>query len=174
MGLINYADEIMRRLPDLAAGVLLGIMDDAGVDEVLITSTVRSPVDQARVMFNNLEAHGVAAQKMLYKLPGQQVIDVYASMRAMGHNATDTQAAMVQKILELGSQNISHHCVDPDVRSVFDVAPSSIPDLKRGSFVTAVSNCDQVDKFLQPPVDPAFHIEIPLGSDPEETVVQSA
>src|SRR5271157_3434976 len=168
MGLINYADEIMRRLPDQAVGVLQGIMDDAGVDEVLITSTVRSPIDQARVMFNNLEAHGVAAQKMLYKLPGQQVIDVYASMRAMGHDAADTQTAMVQKILELGSQNVSHHCVDPAVRSVFDVAPSSVPDLQRGAFVSAVSSCDQVDKFLQPPVDPAFHIEVPLtGGDPE-------
>jgi hypothetical protein len=174
MGKINYADDHMTRIPELAAGVLLGIMDDAHVEEVLITNTTRSPQDQARVMFDNLERLGVAAEKKLYKAPGQAVIDVYASMRAMGHNADDTKLAMTEKILELGPQTVSHHCAEPDVRSVFDVAPSSIPVLLRGTFESVVSDCDQVDKFLMPPTDPAYHIEIPLVGDPEATIIQPA
>ena len=156
---INY-ESPMAQIPDYAALVLSDIIDKAGVTQVLITSTTRTPADQARIMFDNLEAHGVAAQKMLYKAPGQAVIDVYASMRAMGHNADEVKAAMVQKILEIGPQTVSRHCGDDSVRSVFDVAPSSIPSVQRGAFISAVETDTRVDKFLQPPIDPAYHIEI--------------
>ena len=174
---ITYSSLNMHPIPGYAAAVLLDILDSAGVDQALITSTTRSPQDQARIMFDNLEAHGVAAQKQLYKAPGQAVIDVYASMRAMGHTGDDVKSAMVAKIIELGPQTVSRHCGDDSVRAVFDVAPSSIPTLQKGKFETAVGADDRVDKFLKPPVDPAYHIEVlaaNVGGDPEATVIQTA
>src|SRR5262250_3085574 len=58
-------------------GVLSDILVSAGLSGVIVSSTSRSPADQARVMFANLEKFGVAAQKKLYKEPGQKVIEVY-------------------------------------------------------------------------------------------------
>jgi hypothetical protein len=162
MAKINYAKP-MTWIPGYAAAVLLDIMQESGVDEVLITSTTRSPQDQARIMFDNLEEHGVVAQKQLYKAPGQAVIDVYVSCRAMGKNADQVKTEMVRKILELGPQTVSRHCAEPTVKSVFDVAPSSVPDDRKVSFIAAISGNPHIDKFLQPPTDPAYHLEINLA-----------
>src|SRR3977135_774532 len=70
-------------------GVLRDVMAAAKVSTLTIASTQRSPADQARVMFNNLETQGVAAQRRLYKAPGQAVIDVYETGKAAG-NTPDT------------------------------------------------------------------------------------
>jgi hypothetical protein len=66
---------------------------------------------------------------------------------------------MVQKILEVGSANVSHHIVDLS-HWVFDVAPSSIPAEKRDEFVRVAASHPRVSKFLKPPADPAFHLEV--------------
>jgi hypothetical protein len=154
---------VMAAIPTKAETVLLSIMDQACVDSVRITSTTRTPADQARIMYANLEEHGVAAQKKLYKLPGQTIIDVYVSSKASGKSPAEIMADMQAKILDVGPQNVSRHCALPTVKSVFDVAPSSIPDIKNAAFEAAVSACFNVDKFLKPPVDPAYHIEINLA-----------
>jgi len=172
MSKINYSGP-MPPIPEQAENILLDIMRLAGVDSVLITSTTRGPVDQARIMYDNLEAHGVDAQKLLYKAPGQAVIDVYARCRALGMNADQTKAEMVRKILEIGPQMISHHCTeDTTKRSIFDVAPSSIPDSAKRKFENLVAAHGNVDKFLMPPRDPAYHIEINLDTG-EDTVIQN-
>ena len=72
-------------------------------------------------------------------------------------------ADMQAKILEIGPQNVSRHCAIPTVKSVFDVAPSSIPDIKKPAFEAAIAASFNVDKFLKPPIDPAYHIEINLA-----------
>jgi hypothetical protein len=163
----------MAPLPDAAQTVLLDIMRLAGIESVLITSTTRTPADQARIMYDNLEAHGVDAQKMLYKAPGQAVIDVYAHCRAQGMGADQTKAEMVRKILEIGPQMISHHCTeDTTKRSIFDVAPSSIPEEARRKFENLVAAHGNVDKFLMPPRDPAYHIEVDMEDSGDETVIQ--
>jgi hypothetical protein len=46
----------------------------------------------------------------------------------------------------------------------FDVAPSSIPEDKHPAFVAAVLGNKAVSKLLQPPRDPAFHLEIPKAA----------
>jgi hypothetical protein len=40
---------------------------EAGLSSVMVSSTSRSPADQARVMFANLERFGVEAQVKLYR-----------------------------------------------------------------------------------------------------------
>jgi hypothetical protein len=152
----------MPPIPIQAQAALLDILRMAGVDSVLITSTTRTPEDQARIMYDNLERHGVAAQKDLYKAPGRAVIDVYFHFKAMGQTADRIKSEMTRKIQELGPQLISRHCAEPTVKSVFDVAPSSIPTEKKDAFESVVSGNDHVDKFLKPPTDPAYHIEINL------------
>jgi hypothetical protein len=174
MDKIRYSGN-MTPIPAPAQTVLLDIMRIAGVDSVLVTSTTRTPADQARIMYDNLEAHGVDAQKMLYKAPGQAVIDVYAHCRALGMTADAIRAEMVRKIVELGPQTVSKHCAEPTVKSVFDVAPSSVPDSARRKFENLVAAHGNVDKFLMPPRDPCYHLELNLTNENsgEETTIQS-
>ena len=56
---------------DFTLSVLRDIMRAADVARLTITSTQRSPQDQARVMFDNIQRDGVAKQKGLYKPAGQ-------------------------------------------------------------------------------------------------------
>ena len=141
--------------------VLSEIMRKAGVPGALITSTQRSPQDQARAMFQNLEAKGVASQKALYGPNGDLVIDVFAAGKAAGKTAAQIQADMTKKIIGLGPSNVSHHAADPKVLNVFDVAPTSIPAARQAAFKAALRADPRVKKFLEPSDgDPAFHIEI--------------
>ena len=140
-------------------GVLRDVMAAANVATVTISSTQRSPADQARVMFNNLETQGVAAQRRLYKPPGQAVIDVYEAGKAAGQTPDAIKAGMTAKIVELGPMNVSHHAADPKLLNVFDVAPSSVADVD--TFQKAAKAETRVSKFLTPPNDPGLHFEIP-------------
>lgn len=127
--------------------------------ECLITSTQRSPSDQARAMYDNLVYFGVDKQKALYGPYGDQVIDCYVALRKSGKSADEIKLGMERKIVEIGAANVSKHCADPSVLNVFDVAPSSLAD--PDAFAHAVSKDQRVSKFLQPNADPAFHLEIP-------------
>jgi hypothetical protein len=157
---IKYAGKIAA-IPDFAAGALIEIMDWARVRDVIITSTTRTPKDQARIMFQNIEDHGVDMQLELYKEPGKRVVAVYQSLKGIS-GITDDQIkiGMENKIIEVGSQNVSRHCANPWERSVFDVAPSSVPDENKPAFEAMVSGHPRVIRFLKPPHDPAYHIEI--------------
>jgi hypothetical protein len=140
-------------------GVLRDVMAAANVPKVIISSTQRSSTDQARVMYNNLETQGVAAQRKLYKPPGQAVIDVYVAGNAANQTPDAIKAAMTAKINELGPETVSHHAADPKILNVFDVAPSSVADVN--AFQNAAKADSRVSKFLTPPNDPGLHFEIP-------------
>lgn len=143
--------------------ILREMLSHAGLGSCLITSTSRTPADQARVMFNNLETHGVAAQKALYAAAGDQVIDVYAAKKAEGKTAAQIKTAMEAKINAIGPEKVSRHCANPSVLNVVDVAPSSIAN--KHAFENAVNvalNSGKVSRFITPGNgDPAYHIEIP-------------
>ena len=144
---------------DFSMKVLEDILRSAHLRRATISSTSRSPNQQARVMFQNIEIQGVKAQKKLYGPFGDQVIDVYAASKAAGKTADQIKADMEAKIVELGPTNVSHHASDPNILNVFDVAPSSITD--RPAFEKAVRADARVKKFLLPPDDPGYHLEIP-------------
>jgi hypothetical protein len=138
------------------------ILDAAGLATCKITSTSRTPADQARAMFNNIVNTSVKKQKNLYGANGDKVIDVFVAQKAAGKSATEIKAAMTAKIIELGPGRVSHHCADPAVLNVIDIAPSSIA--KKQAFEDAVEdamNAGLVSRFIRPPVDPAYHLEIP-------------
>lgn len=141
-------------------GVLSDILKSAGLQSALVSSTSRTPADQARIMYDNLEKHGVQAQKDLYAAPGDKVIDVYARSKAAGKTSDRIKLDMETKIRDLGPTNVSKHTADPRVLNVVDIAPSSIKD--RRAFEVAVKSDKRVAKFLTPAdSDPAYHIEIP-------------
>jgi hypothetical protein len=150
-----------QKVPPYALKVLSEILLSAGLSSVVISSTQRAPFDQARVMFDNLEKTSVAAQKSLYGPNGDKVIDVYVAAKKAGKAKSAIIEEMKQKVIELGPYNVSHHASDPAVMCVFDVAPSSVPSNKKAAFETAVKSDKRVSKFITPPSDPGYHLEIP-------------
>jgi len=140
--------------------IIKEIVSKAGDKRCTITSTARSPEDQARAMYNNLESEGVEAQKRLYAPAGDKVIDVYVASKTEKKTADQIRADMVSKINELGPSTVSKHCADSTKLCVVDIAPTSITN--KTKFIEEVKKDNRVSKFLEPPDDPAYHLEIPV------------
>ena len=150
---------VKQNVTNFSLKVLEDIMQAAGINSALITSTARTPADQARVMYANIVATGVARQKALYAAAGDLVIDEYVKAKKAGKTEVEIKAAMEAKIIAVGPTKISHHAADPSVLCVFDVAPSSVAN--KAAFEKAVRADKRVSKFLTPPLDPGYHLEIP-------------
>lgn len=143
--------------------VISNILTAAGLNSCFVTSSSRTPADQARIMYDNIMAHGVNAQKALYAAAGDEVIDEFVKAKNAGKNAAGIKATMEAKIIAVGPGKVSHHCADPAKLNVIDIAPSSIANKK--AFEKAVNSAvskKKISKFLSPSNgDPAYHIEIP-------------
>ncbi|MGW0196577.1 transglycosylase SLT domain-containing protein [Nonomuraea sp. NPDC003201] len=157
---IRWAERANREVvPDYAIAVLTDVLRSAALQEALVTSTQRTPADQARVMYDNCERYGAAAQKNLYGKYGDQIIDVYIASKTAGNDPERIKADMMRKVVDVGPRNVSLHTADPRTLAVLDVAPSSVKD--RAAFERAVKADARVRRFLLPPDDPAYHLEIP-------------
>ncbi|MEI6408221.1 MAG: hypothetical protein WCR52_02465 [Bacteroidota bacterium] len=146
-----------------AIDVIVSILKDSTNTSAKITSSARTPHEQAQAMYNNIVNQGVDAQKKLYGPYGDKVIDVFIAQKAAGKSHIEIVDAMEAKIIELGPGNVSRHCADFRKLVVVDIAPSSIAN--KSAFVT-ISNQYKtkglLSEFLQPTDgDPAYHLEIP-------------
>ena len=108
-------------ISDYSRDILKEVGTNSGNDLIYITSTARGPAEQARAMFNNLE-RDLAQQRRVYRAPGQAVIDVYVTMKAKGISSSEIQAAMTNKINELGPSTVSRHAANPSILNVIDIS----------------------------------------------------
>lgn len=106
----------------------------AGQAVATVTSTIRRPEDQARIMFKNLTnagrtlAQNIAHQRNEYGANGdiviaefeQQTANLTTVAEAVARRAT-IEAAMLTVINRLGCPNVSDHCNDPARITVFDI-----------------------------------------------------
>jgi hypothetical protein len=147
---------------DHIRGVLEEILREAGERDAVITSTYRDPYNQARVMYDNLERPGgVREGRRLYGSSGDQVIDVYEASKAAGKSREQIIRDMEAKIWEVGPGNVSRHSSDPNDLVAIDVAPSSIENGE--AFVEALEAAQaagRIVRFIPPPLDRAYHIEV--------------
>ncbi len=102
-------------------------------------------------MINNINNYGVKHQKNLYNKYGDLVIDEYVKTKSI--KSTN------ELILKLGPANVSLHCANPNIINVFDISPSSINNIKK--FENYVKINPNVSKYITPPNDPGFHLQIP-------------
>lgn len=161
-----YSREVVKRL-----------LRQAGQKLATVTSTQRTPYDQARVMFDN----ELAKQSPAYRQPGRDVLAVYKQM-TVGKNPDQIRAirpsiisAMEAKIRTFDpTTQVSRHCGDPAVLTVLDVAPSDFGPTSSKNFARrALAATGTVSAFLGPKwlkipgliEDPrAFHLEIPQSA----------
>lgn len=136
------------------------ILEEVGAasknNDIYITSTARTPAEQARIMYGNIARTGAAEQKGIYANAGDQVIDVYTA----GQNAHKTQAQIIQemeaKINELGPSSVSKHLADPTVMNTFDVSIQRLTN--PNDFKTEMQRRTELHKLLDE--NGAYHIEI--------------
>lgn len=170
MANLPEVDTVLRFGPNANQGavleyprrVLREICAAAGTPSCLITSTARTPEDQARAMYQNLVAQGTGPQYELYGPAGDLVIDEYVRSRNAGNSGAQIQADMAAKIREVGPGRVSRHCADFNTLCVVDISTGSVTNAQ--NFIRAVDADDRVSNFLHPwnSRDPAFHIEIPI------------
>lgn len=141
----------------------------AGASVGNISSTARTPADQARAMFNNLVnaartvAQNVANQRALYGAGGDTVIDTFVTETAGMDRATilanraTIQAAMVTTMNDIGPETVSRHVGDPAVRSVIDLGYSSFTGGNGPLFVTSAT--PRVDRLIDEPSNSCYHLE---------------
>jgi len=141
--------------------VIEDILKKTGISQITITSTARTAQDQARIMYENIQRHGVSHQKKLYGSSGDKVIDEYSALKSNGKTKPEIINGMKAKITQIGAGKVSKHAADPKKINVVDIAPSSINMALRNKFVVEINKDSRVSKLLMPPSDPAYHLEIP-------------
>jgi len=161
---IEYSPTVNKNvISAYAIHVIKNILRDSSNTSARITSSARTPREQALAMYNNIVNRGSEDQKKLYGPNGDKVIDVYVEQKAAGKSQGEILESMEAKILELGPRNVSRHCADFNKLVVIDIAPSSISN--KSTFITVAGRYETsgiLSKFLQPDDgDPAYHIEIP-------------
>ncbi len=145
-----------------AVNVLKRVLMSQCLTNATITSGKRNPFNQARVMYENIIGTSVDAQRALYGLPGNKVIDVYVAHFNNHETRDQIIPAMEQRIkdVDVGPCHVSNHCAE--VYDTMDVTPLSISNTN--AFVRALRDSKAsglIHDYILPPKDPAFHIEIP-------------
>ena len=161
-----------NRLGETTTKVLTEVGEKVGLEEVVVTSTLRTPLAQAEAMLSNIEQNRL----IRYKWAGEEVNKLARQMRGQKADRKDIIEAMVAKIKELAKLGIegrvSRHCVGEDEYdkcNIIDVSYLAMAEDKREDFLKEMIARKEVAKVIQPISkqlkgydggEPAMHFEI--------------
>jgi RHS repeat-associated protein len=140
------------------------IVANAGLTSVMISSTMRTPEQQANAMYHNIVKNGVEHEKGVYGTNGKKVIDAYDAAEREGKSKEDIITDMTNKINELGPSNVSDHCSTYEnysKKNVFDIGKGSVSD--KEAFVKALDQAKAdglIDGYLNE--NTCYHIIITI------------
>ena len=160
----------VNRLGETTKKVLTSVADKVGIEEVVVTSTLRTPQSQAEAMLTNIENNRL----IRYKWAGEEVNKIARTMRGKKAEREDIIKAMVAKIeaLSKSGNRVSKHCVSEeeyDKCNIIDVSYLAMAEDKREDFLKAMIARKEVVKVIQPisrqlqgydAGEPAMHFEI--------------
>ena len=140
-----------NRLGETTKKVLAEVGDKVGLEEVVVTSTLRTPFAQAEAMLSNIEQNRL----IRYKWAGEEVNKLARQMRGQNADRKDIIEAMVVKIKELSKSGnrVSKHCVaeeEYDKCNIIDVSYLAMAEDKREDFLKAMIARKEVAKVIQP------------------------
>lgn len=138
---------------------------------IYITSTLRTPEEQASAMYNNI----AGGKRISYRTPGEIVIQVCEKGIRMKLGREKTIKNMVSKILEYDKkgERVSKHCVSFDTyakKNIIDLGVNSNGFTTNAQKKRFQEICDaalkqgKLSSFISPlrdKAEPAFHLEIP-------------
>ncbi|SFI50061.1 hypothetical protein [Halpernia frigidisoli] len=130
-------------LSEKTKNILREVGEASGTYYIAITSTARTPYDQARIMYDNCKAN-LKEQRTTYKAPGQRVIDVYVNNSSKSRDAVIK--LMEQKINELGPSTVSKHLANPEIVNTFDISYGNLKD--KTKFLSEMTKRPELDVIL--------------------------
>ena len=159
-----------NRLGETTKKVLTEVGEKVGLEDVVVTSTLRTPLAQAEAMLSNIEQNRL----IRYKWAGEEVNKLARSLRGKKVERKKIIEAMVAKIKELSKSGnrVSKHCVSEeeyDKCNIIDVSYLAMAEDKREDFLKAMIARKEVVKVIQPisrqlqgydAGEPAMHFEI--------------
>ena len=152
----------------LTIKLLQDIASEVGVSKLIITSTIRSPESQARVMFNNLSK----GERVSYGRSGSAVVAVFDKYNS-SKSDTEVKKLMTDEINRQGPTNVSRHCLDDPSENILDISHTRmIPQHKKNLFRDKLveyknTSSHPIYKFYGPGAqygnDPAYHIQVKVN-----------
>ncbi|GIZ16395.1 hypothetical protein [Capnocytophaga catalasegens] len=125
----------------------------SGNDIITITSTARTPYDQARIMYDNCKRN-LKKQREVYARPGQKIIDVYVANKEK--KKEEVIKLMEAKIKELGVTTVSKHLADFNILNTFDIPYNLLKDKEK--FKQEMKKRSELDQFMIE--NNCYHIQI--------------
>ena len=165
---INFGPNAnVSAVSDYSLSVVRDLMAASDVKELTISSSARTPQDQARAMFNKIKSdEDLKRERAQYGPAGQAGLDAYEAGKKAKLTNAEIQSNMADAMAKAkaeGKEGIDH-VSDPAVKNVIDISERSIPEAKRPEFENAIKKDSRIDqkRFFRPPKDKdAYHLEIP-------------
>ena len=143
-------------ISEYSRNLLRNLKGDYG--KIIITSTFRSPEQQAKAMLNNIKKTGIDAQLNLYANPGDAVIRAYNP----NYSDADNLSAMIAEIYNQGPRNVSKHCMTAEEYKTLNIMDISRNQIKNPSgFVAELKNTFPNITYFDESYNGCIHIEIP-------------
>ncbi|WP_227678398.1 glycoside hydrolase family 73 protein [Psychrobacter vallis] len=168
---IKFKTQRTNVVTEKSKNILRELASQYGMKTIYITSTLRTPEEQASAMYNNIAAGKVIG----YAPPGAEVTRICQSGIKKGLGKSQTLKNMVSKILEYDKkgQRVSKHCVSFDTyakKNIIDLGVNSNGFTTNAQKKRFQEICDaalkqgKLSSFISPlrdKAEPAFHLEIP-------------
>lgn len=160
-----------QKVSEYAKNVVRMALKESGMSSAAITSTIRTPKEQASIMLRNAKKN-YQKQLALYGRNGDSVLKVYNANKKLSDD--DIIDLMVEKIEELEKQGkiVSRHCATEESyskKNVFDIGLNSTKainhNFSRDKFTKALKNLKK-EGFIDHLIDETnksntcWHLEI--------------
>ena len=133
-------------LSDYTINILKQICYESKLDSIRITSTMRTPYEQARIMYDNIESKGTKSQYLLYGGNGDKVIDVYIKNKDKDRDTV-----------------VSKHCLsDFSTLNVLDIGLGEMNDIEKENCREIIEKYEKqgILKFINESKQNCYHLEI--------------
>lgn len=127
---VSYSSDInenRRIVSTYAINVVKIALKECGMNNAVITSTLRTPEDQAEIMYKNAKIN-LAKQRSLYGKNGDDVLDIYAeNIKESKDVAVKLMKEKIEELLKK-DKKVSNHCItidDFNKMNTFDIGLNS-------------------------------------------------
>ncbi len=177
---VSYKSSLQKEkhlVSEYSKSVIKMALKESGMSQAVITSTLRTPKEQATIMLKNAKLD-LKSQFRLYGRNGDKILTVYKKNKSK--KDSEILQLMENKIIELAKNNkrVSKHCVTKESYlklNVIDIGINSTKSktknfnaVKFSSALKSLQKEGYISKYIDETkkVNKAWHIEILVGAKP--------
>lgn len=162
------------RISKYSLAVLEEIMANIQLQQITVTSTAKTASEFAKMTSENFDRFGIANQKTVYGPFANKVIEHYTELKERKKNKTALIAEMGARI---GAQGVRRRMLAPGEGQLIDVIDISVEQVSipaRARFEQALANDERIARFVSPPHDAVYYVEILLPAQKIEEADQDS